>query len=82
MRLTGPVSLAPGLFSLDPAKQVVPADRVQQGRVVGGHVPPDHPDHLVVAIAPGHEPALASDQFRHRSLPPSFYLQRNATMLA
>jgi len=50
--------------------------------MVGGHVPPDDSDHLVVAIAPGHEPALASDQFRHRSLLPSFHLQRNATILA
>jgi len=50
--------------------------------MVGSHMAPDHPDHLVIAIAPGHEPALASDQLRHRNLPPSFYWQRNATMLA
>src|SRR5260370_7096365 len=55
------------LFRLDPAEQVLPADRVQQGRMVGGHVPPDHPDHLVIAIASGHEPALASDQLGHRA---------------
>ena len=28
--------------------------------MVGGHVPPDHPDHLVIAIAAGYEPAFAS----------------------
>ena len=70
------------LFGLDPAEQVVPADRIQQGWMVGSHMAPDHPDHLVIAIAPGHEPALASDQLCHRNLPPSFYQQRNATMLA
>jgi DNA-binding SARP family transcriptional activator len=35
--------------------------------VVGGHVPPDDSDHLVIATASGHEPALASDQLRHRT---------------
>jgi hypothetical protein len=54
------------LFHLDPAGQVLPADRFQQGRMVGGHVSPDHPDHLVVAIASGDEPAFAPDQL-HRS---------------
>jgi hypothetical protein len=39
MRLTGPDFPGSGLFGLDPAEQVVPADRVQQGRMVGGHVP-------------------------------------------
>jgi hypothetical protein len=34
--------------------------------MVAGYVPPDHPDHLVIAIAAGHEPALAADQLRHR----------------
>src|SRR5260370_3336754 len=34
--------------------------------MVAGHVPPDRPDHLVITIAAGHEPALASDQLRHR----------------
>jgi hypothetical protein len=62
-----------GLFGLDPAEQVVPADRIQQGWMVSSHVAPDHSDHLVIAIAPGYEPALASDQLRHRNLPPSFY---------
>src|SRR5437868_11303355 len=51
-----------GSFRLDPADQIVPADRFQQGRMVGSHVPPDHPDHLVIVIAAGHEPAFASDQ--------------------
>jgi len=57
--LIGPA--APGLFDPDPAEQVLPADRVQEGRMVAGHVPPDHPDNLVIAVASGHEPALASD---------------------
>src|SRR5579859_1144737 len=30
--------------------------------MVGGHMPPDRPDHLVIAVAAGHEPALAPDQ--------------------
>jgi len=30
--------------------------------MVAGHMPPDHPDHVVIAIAAGHEPALAPDQ--------------------
>ena len=29
--------------------------------MVGGYVPPDHPDHLVIAIAARHEAAFASD---------------------
>jgi DNA-binding NarL/FixJ family response regulator len=29
-----------GLFRLDPADQILPADRVRQSRMVGGHVPP------------------------------------------
>ena len=56
------------LFRLDPADQVIPADRFQQGWMVGGHVPADHPDHLVIVIAAGHVPALASDQLHHRLL--------------
>lgn len=59
------------LFGLDPAEQVLPADRGQEGRMVAGHMPPDRPDHLVVAIAAGHESALAPDQLRHRASPPS-----------
>jgi len=59
------------LFGLDPAEQVLSADCGQQGRMVGGQVPPDHPDHLVLAVAAGHEPALAPDQLRHRASPPS-----------
>jgi hypothetical protein len=55
------------LFRLDPADQVLPADRFQQGRMVGGHVSPDHPDHLVIVIAAGHEPAFASDQLHSRA---------------
>jgi len=39
------------LFGLDPAEQVFPADRGQEGRMVAGHMPPDHSDHLVIAIA-------------------------------
>jgi hypothetical protein len=34
-------------------------------------VPPDHPDHLVLAVAAGDEPALAPDQLRHYASPPS-----------
>ena len=33
--------------------------------MVTAHVLPDHTDHLVIAIAAGHEPALAADQLRH-----------------
>jgi hypothetical protein len=40
-----------GLFRLDPADQVLPANRFQQSRMVGGHVPPDRPDDLVLTIA-------------------------------
>ena len=35
--------------------------------MIGGHVAPDHPDDLVVAIAAGYEPALAPDCLGHRS---------------
>ena len=67
LRSHGRLGFGPGLFRLDPADQVLPADRVQQGRMVGGHVPPDHPDHLVIAIAAGHEPAFAPDQLHPRA---------------
>ena len=70
------------LLRLDPADQVVPADRVQQGWMVGGYMPPDHPDHLVIAIAAGHEPAFASDQLHARASYPGYLPQRNARMLA
>jgi DNA-binding SARP family transcriptional activator len=36
--------------------------------MVAGHVVPDHPHHLVIGIASGHEPALALDQPGHRRL--------------
>ena len=55
------------LFDPDPAEQVIPADPVQEGRMVGGHVPADHPDHLVIAVAAGDEAALASDQLHPRT---------------
>ena len=70
------------LFRLDPADQVVPADRIQQGWMVAGHVAPDHPHHLVVAVAAGHEPAFASDQLHHRISYSGCLPQRNARMLA
>jgi hypothetical protein len=38
--------------------------------MIGGHVPADHPYHLVIAISSGHEPALASNQLGHRASPP------------
>ena len=60
--LRRPASSTAGLFRLDPAGQLLSADRFQQGRMVGGQVPSDHPDHLVIAIAAGYEPAFASDQ--------------------
>jgi len=69
------------LFHPDPAEQVILADRLQEGRVVGGDVPADHPDYLVVAVASGDEPALAPDQLRHRPSP-SLSEQRMAKMLA
>jgi SARP family transcriptional regulator, regulator of embCAB operon len=33
--------------------------------VVGGHMPADQPNHLVIAFASGYEPAFASDQLGH-----------------
>jgi hypothetical protein len=69
-----------GLFDLDPAEQVLLAHGIQQGRMVGRHMPADQPNDLVIAIASGHEPTFASDQLRHwTSLP--FDAQRIATML-
>src|SRR5258707_15811802 len=59
-----------GLFGHDPAEQVVPADGVPEGGVVAGHAAPDVPVYLVVAVSSGYEPALASDQLRHRAPPP------------
>jgi hypothetical protein len=69
-----------GLFDLDPAEQVLLAHGIQQGRMVGRHMPADQPNDLVIAIASGHESTFASDQLRHwTSLP--FDAQRIATML-
>ena len=76
------MATARGLFGLDPADQVLPADRFQQGRMVGGHMPADHPDHLVIAIAAGHEPAFASDQFHPHASCSGCLPERNARMLA
>jgi len=45
-------------------------------------VPPDHPDHLIIAIASGHEPAFASDQLHPRASYSGCLPQRNARMLA
>jgi hypothetical protein len=50
--------------------------------MVGGYVPPDHPDHLVIAIAARHEAAFASDQFHPRASYSGCPVQRNARMLA
>src|SRR5579859_1999778 len=50
-----------GSLRLDPAGHVLLADRLQEGRVVGGQVPANYPDHLVIAVAAGHEPAFAPD---------------------
>jgi hypothetical protein len=50
------------LFDLDPVQQIVRADRLQQRWMVGCHVVPDHANYLIIALAAGHEPALASDQ--------------------
>src|SRR5579862_7235947 len=71
-----------GLLRLDPADQVVPADRLQQGRVVGRHVPADHAYHLVVVVAAGDEPALTSDQFHPHASCSGWPGQRNARILA
>src|SRR5690348_2090240 len=49
----------PALFGLDPAEQVLLADRLEQRGVVAGHVPPNEPDDPVVVVAPCHVPALA-----------------------
>jgi hypothetical protein len=35
--------------------------------MVGGHVPADHADYLIIAVASGDEPALASDQLHLRT---------------
>jgi hypothetical protein len=78
----GGLASVQGSFRLDPADQVFPADPIQQGRMVGGHVPPDHPDHLVVALAAGYEPAFASDQLHPCASCPGCLPQRNARMLA
>src|ERR1700748_2312160 len=48
--------------------QVGPADAVQQCWMVGTHVLADLVDDLVVGVAPGDEPAFASDQPGHRYL--------------
>src|SRR4029077_15674939 len=58
------------LFRLDPAAQVVGADAVDPGWVVGGHVRSDDSDHLVIAVPVGHVSALAPDGFGHRLFPP------------
>jgi hypothetical protein len=58
-----------GLLDLDPAEQVVAADRVQNGRMVGSHVIANDTDHQVIAVATRHEAALAADELRHRSSP-------------
>ena len=50
--------------------------------MVGGHVPPDHSDHLVIAIAAGHEPAFASDELHRHASYSGCLPQRNARMLA
>jgi hypothetical protein len=43
---------------------------------------PDHPDHLVIAIAASYEPAFASDQLHPRASCSARSPQRNARMLA
>jgi hypothetical protein len=57
-----------GLFHVDPAEKVLPADALEEGRMVGGHVPADGGDHLIVGVAPGDIAALASDDPGHRVL--------------
>ena len=56
-----------GLLEPDPTEQILPADSVEEGRVVGRHVIADVPDHLVIGVTSGDEPALAPDQLRHDS---------------
>src|SRR4051794_27283265 len=65
-----------GLFDLDPAEQVLPADGLEEGRVVGGHVLADDGDHLIVVLTSGDEPALASDQSGHREPPTDVVVRR------
>ena len=49
--------------------------------MIGGQVPLEHSDHLVITISAGYVPAFASDQLH--LVPPLWpYTQRNATMLA
>ena len=55
------------LIDPDPAPQLVLVDGVQQRRVVGGHVLADDTDDLVIAVASGDEPALASDESHCRA---------------
>src|SRR5208282_5952013 len=61
------MSGALGLFDLNPAGQILAADSAEERGVVCGHVAADHPDYLVIAVTSGNEPALATDEFRHRS---------------
>jgi hypothetical protein len=75
---------APGavLFRLDPADHVIPADGVKQRRMIGGYVPPDYLDYLVIAAATGNEPAFAADQLHRYPFLPWSFTKRNARMLA
>jgi carboxymethylenebutenolidase len=59
------------LFGLDPAEQILVADRVEKRGMVTGHVPADHPDYLVIAVASGHVPALTPDELHRPCLPAS-----------
>lgn len=74
----------PVLFGLDPAEQILVADRVEKRGMVTGHVPADHPDYLIIAVASGHVPALTPDELHRRASPPLrwLYPQRSARMLA
>jgi carboxymethylenebutenolidase len=59
----------PVLFGLDPATQILVADHVDKRRMVTGHVPANHADYLVIAVASGHVPALTPDELHRRASP-------------
>jgi hypothetical protein len=55
------------LLDLDPGEEVLSADRVEEGWMVGRHMAPDSPDDVVIAVATSYEPAFASDRLCHRT---------------
>jgi DNA-binding SARP family transcriptional activator len=71
----------PQLFGLNPAQQIVSTHRLQQGRMIAGHVPPDGSYHLVVGLPAGDVSAFAPDRLSHRTSHSALAEQRTATIL-